>query len=477
MMASRVLLTPNWRHGKALHFADTSLPPISTPIEWGYIGAPESTMIRDAYLLDESIADTCDWLLQINPSLIIISSTPNYLYWRCPPLNVRLILDYIVYLHSLGCKSKTLVVGPHGSSDPLWTLERTGADMVFRGEFDGEAAALVDVASALESPFVASSVNLEAKQAPQRHFRDGRFVQYSSIPGILDYEPHAWGTDVRRSLQKRYSRSGALIEYARGCSYNCAFCLRSGFREKLRFKPLACFIDEVKNLARIGIGYVFFIDEDFWRPKQKYRSVVEILHEHDIGFGFQGRPDAFSIEDIDFLAESGCSYIEFGSETLGEESGKALGKFDDPLGTLEIVRYAQGQIDFVFSNVFDISRPLSSGSLEGRIQQLDNEGNIPSPFIAFPGTRFGDRELFKYRSQGLNVAAWELCEALFLMDSARSGFAEHIWEEISCATSEVEALKQIIRLNDTVFDHTGRADTRFNSTIEPSRSRMAINEV
>src|SRR6185503_15806433 len=88
-------VTPNWRKARSRLPTDTIRPPISFPIEWAYVAADSpDVLVVDAYSADEEPQETVRLFKEASVDLVILSSTPSYLFWRCPPLDVRFLCQY-----------------------------------------------------------------------------------------------------------------------------------------------------------------------------------------------------------------------------------------------------------------------------------------------------------------------------------------------------------------------------------------------
>lgn len=464
----RYFLTLNWQLSESVCPVDTERPPISVPLEWGYLADfSDDCRVRDGYFSKQSIASTVDELVEFEPDIILMSTAPSYLFWRCPPLNLELVRRYCEAIKASVGKAKIVLIGPHASSDPAWVLDVTSADSVFLGEPDGNVMSswIMEDYDACEWLFHRGST--EPATAPQKMFKDGRSVDYRVFFGLSQYRPHAWGTAVQNGIIALAGGGSSVVEYARGCSYDCSFCLRSGFRRNLRFKPIEVFETEIMQLSAMGIKYVFFIDEDFGRPISKYTLAMEVLSQYGMKFGCQARPDAFGPEEINLLSAYGCLYLELGLESLDTTTRSQMGKFEVDHDTSEIVAIAKERIPFAFANVFDPGRVVDVDSLS--TVALDNEGNPASPFICYPGTPAGDRVLRAFRVNGIEGTDWDICEAIYVHDSLVSGVRklEDIPQPRSL-DSDVEFVRQFLqlKLNQT---KGSRVETRFDEVIDPNR--------
>src|SRR5262249_58434354 len=67
------------------------------------------------------------------PDFLVIPTAPSYLFWRCPPPELRVPMEWFAGLESPAIK---VAVGPHPSATPASTMRKTGCDVALRGEPD-----------------------------------------------------------------------------------------------------------------------------------------------------------------------------------------------------------------------------------------------------------------------------------------------------------------------------------------------------
>jgi anaerobic magnesium-protoporphyrin IX monomethyl ester cyclase len=317
----------------------------------------------------------------------------------------------------------TIIIGPHGTIDPRWTLSRTLADFVFRGEPDLRFAKILDEdyeEALLNSPWLAR-LGKDASAAPQVDFSQIGRVDYTLMRAGI-YRPHAWGKEVSVFLSALAGSKVALVESSRGCFFNCPYCLRTDFRNRYRLKPIQVLDHEFDELTKLGVRYVYFIDETFglsWKFTQK---VVQMLSQRGIKYGMQTRPDLLTDERIKDLELTGCTYVELGVEANERDRLINLGKFSDPDAVLDNIAKLRRVIPFVCNNILDL---MNADYIEedkiGAAGQVDNSGNPPPPFMPYPTTLFGDRAIDYYRK--MEEPVWEVGEDLYILYSLISRYA------------------------------------------------------
>src|SRR5205085_9717395 len=76
------------------------------------------------------------------PDVIVVTTAPTYLFWRCAPPELRVPQELCVLLRAL--PAKLVIVGPHGSTTPGATLKKLDADIVVLGECEEILSQLAD---------------------------------------------------------------------------------------------------------------------------------------------------------------------------------------------------------------------------------------------------------------------------------------------------------------------------------------------
>ena len=100
-------------------------------------------LLVDAFMEGLSVEQVRERLDGFGEDFLVIPTAPSYLFWRCPQPELRVPARWIAGLAPKGGrKSKVVVIGPHGSVTPRATLDKTGADVVLRGEPDETLAQL-----------------------------------------------------------------------------------------------------------------------------------------------------------------------------------------------------------------------------------------------------------------------------------------------------------------------------------------------
>lgn len=158
--------------------------------------------------------------------------------------------------------------------------------------------------------------------------RNGRLKpRYHSRPGILQHN-----ILPRRDLftEKRYLPI-TLMQFSRGCYFDCNFCSVSSFYNKTFFhRPVRDVIEEIERQDR---SLVLFVDDNIVMnheiAKELFKALIPLkiswFSEADINM-------ARDRELMDLMMRSGCKGHLIGIESVEEESLKAMGKRPNLVG-------------------------------------------------------------------------------------------------------------------------------------------------
>lgn len=465
-MPNKVLfLTINWRKENIFFTVDTARPPICFPLEWGYLSNGNyCSIVLDEYYQNHDIENTLYSISMISPNIVVISTTPSYLYWRCPPLNIEIVFEYIDRIKANNPETTIIIIGPHGTLDPEWIFYNSNSDYVFRGEPDGNLQETLEHSNFEDCKWL-SSPKITKGIAPQREFDGIGTCNYSYMKS-KQYQYHAWGLKSQEKIRDHIYGSSAMVELTRGCTFECPYCFRAGFRQKFRKKNIEIFEEEIVQLSMLNIGYVFFIDETFGLHWAHYEKACRILHKRGIKFGLQTRPDILDIKKIHRLKELGCIYIELGLEANEKECNEGLGKFANFEATKNNINIAKNLISMVNINIFDLTNPDYMDKAPS-IVQLDNEGNSPPPLIPYPSTIMGDKVLAKYQHLFPSKSKWELAELVYLYYSCKAGTIVELVipkdKNLSMVVGEILEYKKRIRNRTDLQQNTTRFQRLFCS--------------
>jgi B12-binding domain/radical SAM domain protein of rhizo-twelve system len=376
------LVNPFWTFDGSIYFGCRE-PHL--PLELAYAKAVlersgHDVLMLDGHLTGDSLHILAEQVAQFGAEMTVVTTAPTYLFWRCPPPELRVPAEFLRALGRRG--GRTVAVGPHGSSAPGSTLNKLGVDAVVRGECE---EVLADLAGGEDWSEVPSTAVMA---------QDG--VRVSGAPAassFVDHPPLVWPSEWIARHDHHHHRFdpdrsgfGAEVEASRGCPYNCSFCAKMDFRDKYRRRNLANLLCEIDGLIGQGVGYFYFIDEIFLPQK----SLLEALARRDVVFGIQTRIDFWKPDLIALLGEAGCVSIEAGVESITKEGREALQKrcklSTDELASLLIE--ARRHVPFVQANLIGVpeDNPVLVGEWRERLRKAGVWANDPVPLYPYPSS-------------------------------------------------------------------------------------------
>ncbi len=397
-MKKVALINPNWNLHNIRYTTASIRPPKSIPLELTYIAASISDLaevkIYDAYANDSSLDTLINEMINFNPDLVIVETAPTYLFWRCPPLDLSIPRE-ITKIIKRSLRSEVAIIGPHSTTDPVWTKNQTEADILIQGESDLVFRAILTGRGDLKGVYRDSLngfalINMESLLFPSFDLLD-----------LNKYEPHAWLPEVKKHLIKD-NKVSFVLEFSRGCIFDCIYCLRWGFRSNFRTKNPNQTARELDYIVEKGGRYVYFIDELFNKPSKQLYILLDQLKERNLLFGQQSRPDIMTEELIEKIAESGCIYIEYGLETQDQRIASSISKNIDTNNVQETVEKTKEKIPVVnlfHMNFYSPDYTEILGLTEKPVGEWD-----PKPIRPYPGTYLGEKLFAKY---GIKKDKWE----------------------------------------------------------------------
>jgi B12-binding domain/radical SAM domain protein of rhizo-twelve system len=379
-MTRVALINPNWSFDRSIYFGCRS-PHL--PLELGISGhylqqAGHPTLLLDAHMFDLSFADLEAELRAFRPDIIVLTTAPTYLFWRCAPPELRVPQALALAVRDLA--PMLVAVGPHGSTTPRAALKKLAVDIVVMGECEQSLLRLANGERDFAGLCFAQDSTIRVIGGPQAaSFRDQ--------PAL------AWPDEMVRRHHHHHHRfeaepigPGAEIEASRGCPYNCTFCAKENFRNLYRRRPTDVLLQEIDRLGEQGVEYIYFIDEIFLPNAE----LLEGLVSRALKFGVQTRIDLWKPDMLELLGRSGCVSIEAGVESLTPEGRAALAKnckmTTDQLADRLVE--ARQHVPFVQANLIEVPEdddPVVQ-SWRRRMQNAGVWANDPVPLYPYPGS-------------------------------------------------------------------------------------------
>ena len=310
---------------------------------------------------------------------LVIPTAPSYLFWRCPPPELRVPKAWFAALRG---KSTCVAIGPHTSATPGAAMRKMDVQVGMRGEADFTLARLASD---------------DWKTIEGCCWRDETGDHLTPTLGVanmrqltaLDFH----GYDVEARVHRHHVFSGegrgAELEFSRGCPWSCSFCNKTLFRNQFRERKVEDVLLEVDHLLERGVDYVYFIDEIFGVGKS-VRRLLEGIAERKVKIGFQTRIDLWDEESLDLLGRAQTISLECGIESITDDGRDGLNK-NCRMSTerlTELLIYARRRIPWVQANLI-LTEHDDKEDIRRWQERLKAHGvwvSEPVPMFPFPGT-------------------------------------------------------------------------------------------
>jgi B12-binding domain/radical SAM domain protein of rhizo-twelve system len=425
-----VLLNPNWSFKGSTYFGchDPHYP-LELLFAFDHIrDAGHEPLLIDAQNDDLSIESVQAELDAFGPDFLVMPTAPSYLFWRCPPPELRVPLQW---LSALRTKAVKVAIGPHSSATPNAVLHKLGCDVAVRGEADQTLAQLAS------RPW---------HEIEGCCWRDDAGIHLTPTLGVTDMRTLP-SLDFKNYNVERHKHRhhvfwgegrGAELEFARGCPWACTFCNKTLFRNKFREREVDAVLQEIDNLVARGVNYVYFIDEIFGVGKN-VRTLLEGIAERKVSIGFQSRIDLWDEESLDLLGRAHTISIECGIESISDEGRDDLNK-NCRMTTerlTELLIYARQRIPWVQANLILTERD-DKNDIRRWQEKLKAHGvwvSEPVPMFPFPGT-----PLYMQMFGQPDDQAWERAHHYYTKAFGGAGYSD-IQEQQPAAIEDLECTR------------------------------------
>jgi len=341
--------------------------------------AGHECLVLDAQLRQMPVDEVRAKISSFDPDFLVIPTAPSYLFWRCPPPELRIPRSWFA---ALDCGAVKVAIGPHSSATPTATLRKLDCEVVIRGEPD---QVLPQLAGRAWSEIDGCCWREDGKT----HLSSALAVTDMRKLATLDFS----GYDVEARTHRHHVFSGrgrgAELEFARGCPWACSFCNKTLFRNKYRERDVDAVLNEIDQLIARGVDYVYFIDEIFGVGKNVLRLLEEIA-KRPITIGLQTRIDLWNEQTLELLGRAHCISMECGIESITDEGRDQLNKgcriTTERL--TQLLTDARRYIPWVQANLILTEQDRREDVMQWQ-DALKSKGvwvSDPVPMFPFPGT-------------------------------------------------------------------------------------------
>ena len=421
-------VNPNWNFVGSTYFGCTEphypleLLFASQQVEW----AGHDSVLIDAQVENRTTNDVAPAIRNFDPDFLVIPTAPSYLFWRCPPPELRIPQEWF---YALRGKATKIAIGPHPSATPAATLRKLGCQIAMRGEPD---QTLLQLASKPWRDVAGCSWLSDDGEHISAEFG----VTDMKALGALDFLNYPVERHEHRHHVFSGSGRGAELEFARGCPWACTFCNKTLFRNKFRERSVEAVLAEIDSLISRGVDYIYFIDEIFGVGKDVL-SLLEGTAERRVKIGFQTRIDLWNEGTLDLLGRAHCISMECGIESITERGREELNKNCriDTKRIGELLIYARQRIPWVQANLI-----LTDHDNKQEIRLWQDELKAhgvwvsePVPMFPFPGSPLYVRTFGELPDD----TAWERAHHFYTSLFKDKGFSD-IQEQQPAAIEDLE---------------------------------------
>jgi radical SAM superfamily enzyme YgiQ (UPF0313 family) len=141
----------------------------------------------------------------------------------------------------------------------------------------------------------------------------------------------------RDILPKRGYLPLDVVQVTRGCPFRCEFCtVQNFFGEAYRFRPVSDVVDEIRRLPH---RWMMFNDDNIiGNPSYSLELLKALVPLKKKWFGQASLSGLKKVENIEWLAKSGCTSLFIGFESLSKKNLMTSQKFqNDPSEYREII--------------------------------------------------------------------------------------------------------------------------------------------
>ena len=421
-------VNPNWSFAGSTYFGCTdSHYPLELLFAYDQVKrAGGEAVLVDAQVENLSTTDVAPKIRDFNPDFLVIPTAPSYLFWRCPPPELRVPQEWF---HALRGSGTHVAIGPHPSATPGATLRKTGCDVVLRGEPDQTLALLAtkpwrDIAGCCWRDDTAEHISADLGVTDMRALASLDFHNYPVE--LHAHRHHVFSGEGR----------GAELEFARGCPWSCTFCNKTLFRNKFRERSVEAVLAEIDRLMARGVDYIYFIDEIFGVGKNVLR-LLEGIAERGVKIGFQTRIDLWNEQTLDLLGRAQCISMECGIESITAEGREELNKNCriDTKRIGELLIYARQRIPWVQANLILTEKDdkLEIHRWQEELKSHRVWVSEPVPMFPFPGSPL----YFQTFGQMPDDNAWERAHRFYTSSFKDRGYSD-IQEQQPAAIEDLE---------------------------------------
>ena len=321
----------------------------------------------------------------------------------------RFLRDTIRFCRTLAPDIPIVLGGGIVTHDCTFAIDDLRPDYCIAGEGEEPLVRLAGMLEAGDKCFE-SIPNLGYRQNGRSIFTERKF----SYPDIdtrpfPDYEPFGIG-DMMENLRYaafylfRYTRPDPrpmTIITARGCPFNCTFCVHTG-GPGYRARSIGNIMQELEQLYdRYHFNILAVVDELFAVKRSRLQEFCEAVIQRrntlgwDFDWSFQTHASAsLELEDIKMAKAAGCYFFSYGLESASPNVLASMKKKTRPSQYVEAIQHAhEAQVgfggNFIFGDVAETTDSVTETITFMNRHLRDDHVNL-GLVLPFPGSKLFD---------------------------------------------------------------------------------------
>lgn len=215
--------------------------------------------------------------------------------------------------------------------------------------------------------------------------------RYNSVAGT---DPAAIRLDYSVFKHWRY-RSIGLVEFGRGCRYDCDFCsIHAFYGSRIISRPLDTVVEEIRRLKQ---KLLFFVDDNLFADEKRAIELFQALIPLRKHWACQVSMDiARKPELLRLMRQSGCIMVLIGFESLDPVTLKTIGKTANlGCGDYQVVIQAIHEAGLMIYGTFVVGYDQDTSATARQLMDFAIQNGFAcanfNPLMPMPGTRLYQR--------------------------------------------------------------------------------------
>ncbi len=167
---------------------------------------------------------------------------------------------------------------------------------------------------------------LEGRHEPAYRETERFDLSISPVPDYSSFEP---------STLKRYM--SGIVQTSRGCPWDCEYCAAITYLgRKVRRKPIGTVLEELDQLHRLGLRFVWLVDDNFSAGRRQAKALLKAIRawnrakRHPMALSASlSLETARDVEFLELAAEAGLTRVSIGIGSPDEASLEEANKLQN----------------------------------------------------------------------------------------------------------------------------------------------------